>query len=244
MGLILKPNIFKPYGQIAAGMSLRGNDTGDFGFNMSTAIGDDPERVIANRRRLAERFGFSLERLAVQHQVHGDRILYVDQTYQPGDSDGLMTDQPGWLLAISVADCVPVLIAAPERGVVAGVHSGWRGSAQNIVGKSLAVLRDRFDLQPEDLRFWVGPSAGECCYEVGEDVAGAFNPLFSKELGEGKYLFDNRGAVVHQLMSAGVAPEHIEVDPRCTICDRRFQSWRRDGKRSGRMFAVIGMVPE
>ncbi|MCB0711589.1 MAG: peptidoglycan editing factor PgeF [Ignavibacteriae bacterium] len=244
MGLLIKPNIFKPYPQLVAAMSLRGGKGEAFGFNMSTAVGDREEQVLANRQHLAARLGFSLDRLAVQHQVHGDRVVYVDENYQLGDSDALYTNKTGHLLAVSVADCVPILIADPDRNVVAGVHSGWRGSVQNIVGKTLALLKDVYTLSAENLLVWVGPSAGQCCYEVGADVAGAFDSKHSRGISDGKYLFDNRGVVVEQLLAEDVLPERIEVDLRCTICDTRFQSYRRERERSGRMFAVIGVKEE
>ena len=136
------------------------------------------------------------------------------------------------------------MIADRDRSVVAGVHSGWRGSVQNIVGKTLALLKDVYTLSAENLLVWVGPSAGQCCYEVGADVAGAFDSKHSRGISDGKYLFDNRGVVVEQLLAEDVLPERIEVDLRCTICDTRFQSYRRERERSGRMFAVIGVKEE
>ncbi len=244
MGLIFRPNIFKPFPQVVAAMTYRGGVREPYGFNMSSYIGDAEERVTANRRKLAEGLGFPLDRLAVQRQVHGDRAVRVGEDYRPGESDALHTDEAGRLLAVSIADCVPVLVAEPEWGVVAAIHSGWRGSAQNIAGKTVKRLKREYGLSAAGLYLWIGPSAGQCCYEVGGDVAEAFAARHSREIGGGKYLFDNRGVVLEQLIDAGADPEHIEVDIRCTICDRRFHSWRREREQSGRMFAVIGLRDE
>ena len=241
MGLTITPQIFKTYPLIHAGMSLRGRSDKPFGFNLSNSVGDDPDQVRANRQKFARKLGFDSERLILQQQVHGDRIVRVEKNYQPGESDALVTDIPGLLLAVSVADCVPLLLSDPANSVVAAVHSGWRGSAQNIAAKTVDSLSDWFSLSAGNLVAWIGPSAGQCCYEVGSDVSEAFNSRHSRDIGGGKFLFDNRGVVLEQLLSTGLEAGKIEVDMRCTICDERFQSWRREGKKSGRMLAAIGM---
>ena len=242
MPLFSEPRIFKASNSVRAALTLRGTSRLPYGFNMSLSVGDSSADVQANRERAARRLGFAVDRLATQRQVHGSAIRLVDKGYQPGESDALVTNQPGWLLAVSVADCVPILVHDPVAGLVAGVHSGWRGTLANIVGATLELMHQRFGSRAGDMLMYVGASAGQCCYEVGEDVAGAFDAQHSRPLGGGKFLFDNRGAILAQLLAAGVPPGNIEMDPRCTICDANFHSFRRDGAASGRMFALIGMV--
>jgi YfiH family protein len=242
MALIYEPRIFKRFPNVRAAMTLRGEKDHPYGFNMSLSVGDDESRVIRNRARLASRLGFDPERLATQRQVHGDAICGVGQGYAPCESDALITREGAWLLAASVADCIPILIYDSARKVVAAVHSGWRGSRVNIAGKTIARLREDYGSDPADLFIYVGASAGECCYEVGEDVATAFEERYCRPFREGKYLFDNKGVVLDQLLAAGVPSVQIELDIRCTICDGSFHSYRRDGSRSGRMFGAIGMV--
>jgi copper oxidase (laccase) domain-containing protein len=82
----------------------------------------------------------------------------------------------------------------------------------------------------------------QCCYEVGTDVAEQFDDRYSLPLGGGKWLFDNAGVVLDQLIAAGLQPERIEMEDRCTICDPRLHSWRRDREKSGRMLALIGLT--
>lgn len=241
MAVIYTPKIFGGHEGVQAAITLRGSRDLPYGLNFSLGVGDDPERVHANRAELARKLGFPPERLATQRQVHGDTIALVGDGYVPGESDALITSEPGWLLAVSVADCAPVLLHDPVRGLVAGVHSGWRGSAAEIAGKSINALRRDHGSKPEDLVVYLGPSAGQCCYEVGDDVAMRFPRRYSREIGGGKYLFDNKGIVLQQLLDAGVLPGNIELDMRCTICDAGLHSFRRDGSRSGRMFAVIGL---
>ena len=244
MALKIVPKIFREFPEVRAAMTLRGNSSTPYGFNLSAHIGDDPERVEANRRKAAEMLGFRPDHLAVQKQVHGNTIVEVDDGYQLGESDALYTSQNGWLLGISVADCVPVLLYDPDAGVVAGVHSGWRGTLAGIGSAAVEQISAAAGVRPENLRAWIGPSAGVCCYEVGPDVAELFPAVHSCALENGKFLFDNRGAVLAGLLGAGLREQHIEVDMRCSICDERFHSYRRDGGRSGRMYALIGMVDE
>jgi len=206
---------------------------------MSLTVGDDQPHVEANRKRAAAALG--LAQMATQRQVHGNTCRIVDEQYAPTDSDALMTDQPGWLLAVSVADCIPVLLFAQRRNVVAAIHSGWRGSQQNIAGTAIAQMAQNYGVAPDELVAYIGPAASQCCYEVGNDVALQFPECHSRPIGNGKFLFDNKGVVLAQLLAAGVPAKQIELDPRCTICDSNFHSYRRDGTRSGRMFGLIGI---
>ncbi len=241
MALLYEPRIFKRFSNVAAAITLRGTGNAPYGFNMSLTVGDDPGRVRENRARLATRFGFDPGRLATQMQVHGDVVAVVADGYRPIESDAMISSAPGWLLAVSVADCLPVLMYDPVHHVVAGVHSGWRGTQANITGRTVERLREEFDARAGDLHLYIGAGASQCCYEVGDDVALLFDPRYCRGLATGKYLFDNKGAVLEQALAAGIAAERIELDTRCTICDAGLHSYRRDGMKSGRMFAVIGM---
>jgi len=241
MALIYEPRVFASVEGVRAAMTLRGTTRPPFGFNMSLSVGDDETSVHANRARLARRLGFAPESLATQRQVHGDVIADVSDGYAACESDALMTDREGWLLAVSVADCVPVLLYDPERRVIAAVHSGWRGTVLDITGATVRRMRERFGSDPSSLRAYVGASASQCCYEVGEEVAEAFGERYGRSIGGGKFLLDNKGRVFDQLLESGVQTGLVELDPRCTICSRQYHSYRRDGAQSGRMLAVIGM---
>jgi len=241
MPLLYQPRIFKPYTAVRAGVTLRSVTARDrFGNNMSLTVGDNSTRVEHNRERAAASLGF--RQLATQRQVHGNACHVVGPGYSPAESDALISDEPGWLLAVSVADCIPVLLFAEQRKVVAAVHSGWRGSQHNITGATIAQLLQSYGVAPDELIAYIGPAASQCCYEVGNDVATQFAEQHSRPLGEGKFLFDNKGVVLAQLFAAGIPTSQIELDPRCTICAPNFHSYRRDGSHSGRMFGVIGLV--
>jgi len=239
------PSIFRRSTLVRAAMTLRSVSARDpRGFNMSVAVGDDPRTVEHNRSALVERLGFERRCLALQKQVHGVVVAEVDEGYVAGESDAMMTDRPGWLLGASIADCVPVLIHDARNGAVAAVHSGWRGTEQNILTATLDTMAARYGTASGDVKMFIGPSAGGCCYEVRRDVAGRFPERYSRAYGEGTWLFDTRGVVLDQAVAWGIPSERIEVDPRCTICDSGFHSYRRDGTVSGRMLAVIGMPLE
>lgn len=236
------PSIFRRSTAVRAAMTQRSPSARDpRGFNLSAAVGDDPETVERNRRALVERLGFARERLALQRQVHGASVVHVDKGYAAGESDALMTDKPGWLLGASVADCVPVLVHDARNAAVAAVHSGWRGTEQNILTATLNAMSARYGTASGDVRVFIGPAAGGCCYEVRDDVAGRFPERYSTPYRDGTWLFDTRGVVLDQALAWGVPSSAIEVDPRCSICDHTFHSYRRDASASGRMLAVIGL---
>lgn len=241
MALIHTPAIFGQFPNVRAGLTLRAKEDEPYSNNMSLSVGDDPERVLANRARLSRRLGFEPDRLAMQQQVHGCGIADVADGYRPGESDAMITSRPGWLLAASVADCIPILIYDAVNHVVAAVHSGWRGTRAGVLPATLERMQSEYSCGLQGLWLYIGASAGQCCYEVGEDVAGAFETRFSRPLGGGKHLFDNRGVVLDQALAAGIPSGQIELDPRCSICGDGFHSYRRDGTRSGRMLGVIGM---
>lgn len=188
-------------------------------------------------------------------QVHGTDVLVVDrpvagrQTFE-GGWDSLVTNQPGVLLTVRTADCVPVLIHDPVRGVVAAVHAGWRGAVAGIVPKTLAAMRQRFGSQPASLRVSIGPSVGWCCYEVDEPVLSRLREGYADwrrlvdETRPGKAKLDLRGLVHGQVQSAGVQEGSIHAVSLCTVCHPTlFYSYRREGAVRGTMVSGIMLSP-
>lgn len=129
--------------------------------------------------------------------------------------DGLMTDQPGVLLAIQTADCVPVLVADRRRKVVAAFHAGWRGTVGRIVESGIGRMRLKFGSAPEDLIAAVGPAIGPCCYAVGEEVLSEFESQFSyyRELIHEVYETDSVRTRYPMLFLTQRAPGHSEIGP-------------------------------
>ncbi len=222
-------------------ISLRLEDKPNY-FSMrrnGTSAGD---AVTENRRTFFESVGFNDASAASGQQVHGDHIELIDSPGHYPETDALVTWNTNLLLTISVADCVPALLFDRQSKTIAAVHAGWRGTAIQIVAKTIQFMIEESRSGPENILAWIGPSAGVCCYKVGGEVAEKFSPAFAKESSEpGKFLLDLKAANLAQLVGAGIPQENIEVSRHCTICNTSFHSYRRDGKSSGGMLAVIAI---
>lgn len=218
------------------------NNGSPFGMNMSYNVGDRPESVDENRRRFLSALGIPADRLAIPVQCHSSRVESVTAPGRVDGTDALITNTRNLWLAVSVADCTPVFLADPNRDAIAAIHAGWRGSADSISVKAVERMRSEFGTEPGDLVAFIGPSAGVCCYEVGEDVTGRFGSRV-QQVRNGKRYLDLKLENASQLMSTGVPDANIETSPLCTICNPELlHSYRRDKDRSGRMMGVIGMV--
>ncbi len=213
-----------------------------FGMNMSYNVGDRQEVVNENRRQFLSALKIPVDRLAVPGQCHSSQIVTVTAPGRFESTDGLITCNPDLWLTITVADCTPIFLADRGQNAVAAVHAGWRGSAKSIAAKVVERMKAEFGTAPENLVAFIGPSAGVCCYEVGDDVTSRFGSD-SLKLRNGKSFLDLKSENVRQLMNAGVSEANIEVSPLCTICNPDLlHSYRRDKERSGRMMGVIGIV--
>jgi polyphenol oxidase len=220
-------------------------------LNLGRSVGDLPEHVAQNARRLASRAGLTPGQLVSANQVHGDRILRVDGATASdalpaalGDADGLMTRAPGVALCIRTADCVPVLLFAPDVPAIAAVHAGWRGALLAIAGKAVRELAQQMGADPAQVLAAVGPSIRRCCYEVSEELARQFTLRFGEGLvarpKEGGPHLDIAEAARRALLEAGVKEKNVDVLAHCTCCDQaRFFSHRRDHGRTGRHLSFV-----
>jgi len=251
---------------VVHGFSLRrgGVSTGPLeSLNLGRGVGDDAEAVEENLRRLAREAGLpGPEAFASAYQVHGDRVVGASHagemreifpaTESAGgdgshgiEADAVVALEPGIAASVRVADCVPILLFAPERGIGAAVHSGWRGTRLSIAGRGVRALQHVAGANPRTILAAIGPSIGRCCYAVSSDLADKFRALFGPEAAddpahvEHPHL-DLRRCVEGALLSAGVRPERIEQVAGCTSCDRAaFFSHRRDRGRTGRHLAFV-----
>jgi polyphenol oxidase len=243
--MFIKPKIFSPFPEIIAGQSTRegGASPMPFGLNLSSHVGDELDNVAENRKRFYSAIGVPDDaQFVYQNQVHSATINTVTGTEGiVNASDGLLTDKENVFLCVSVADCAPVLIYAPDKKLIAAVHAGWRGTEQLITYTMIKKLTS-LGADPELIHAFIGASASVDKYEVGTEVATLFEKDYYRELPNGKCLLDIKKANRHQLLIGGVPQQQIEISPLCSIADERLHSYRRDGKRSGRMFAVIGRI--
>jgi YfiH family protein len=186
-------------------------------------------------------FGTDLKALAVARQVHGNRVWLMERGNATADAvlpagDAIITNARGVVAGVTVADCVPVFLAVP--GLAVGLaHSGREGTRKNIAMATVRAMCREFAVSPEVIHAFIGPGAGVCCYAVDEEMAKAWREAGG--LGEGGRL-DLSGTICRQLCDAGLARERIALAQVCTICTRRFFSYRRDGT-AARNLALIGL---
>jgi len=223
--------------------------------NMGLHVGDDPAAVLENRRRFCSALGINPNDLVCAEQVHGNRISVVTEAERGTGAtsaeealpaaDGLLTDVPGLPLALFTADCVPVFLYEPTKKVVGVAHAGWRGTVSRIAETLVAALEEQFGGDVSSCRAALGPSAGPCCYDVGEDVVTAFREsdhpverIFVPGDG-GKLHLNLWEANTLQLERAGVPRRNVSWAKRCSVCSDACFSCRRDGTVTGRNMSVI-----
>jgi YfiH family protein len=203
-------------------------------------VGRGPER---SREQTLAAVELPAPPVAALRQVHSARVVAVDGAGFAGEGDALVTERAHLGLSVITADCVPLLLAAPDvvGWRLAAVHAGWRGIVGGVVTAALSrLLAD--EASRAAVRAWLGPAIGSCCYEVGEEVAGpvvaASAPEVASEGPRGRPHLDLRRAVSLQLAAAGVPAPRI-VGP-CTRCHPEvLWSYRRDGAKAGRNIAFI-----
>ena len=195
--------------------------------------------VLAELSWLEHAFGTIAAPLSQEHdvslkQIHSDIVLLAGHSAGcAGEGDGLLTNLAGRAISIRTADCYPILIADVKTRSVAAIHAGWRGTAARIVVRAIEKMHREFGAQPSDLRAAVGPGIGECCYEVGAEVAARFGKSGRSQI---NLALENR----RQLIEVGVSERHISVEGSCTYCNAdAFHSFRRQGDAAGRMISFI-----
>jgi YfiH family protein len=181
------------------------------------------------------------ERLISLKQIHSDIVFNADaaEAGRIGDGDGLILSRPGLLAGIRTADCQPILLVDEVHRVVAAVHAGWRGTAAEIGVKAVRRMGTEYGSDPNHILAAIGPSIGNCCYEVGPEVASQFQKFFpERDDLDRKTRIDLTEANRRQLLKAGV--KTVITGAPCTCCDFEFHSYRRD-KSDWRMYSVVGI---
>jgi len=177
-----------------------------------------------------------------QNQKHTDIVRYVDNTNTNSKkiSDAMITDCKNIFLNISVADCSAILVYDKNRKVIAAIHSGWRGTKQNIVNRTFNTLFNHYECNPNDINVIILPSASVKYYEVGKEFIEYF-PNSTVSI-NGKFYFDNQKEITSQLLACNISESNIVTNNECTIENNRFHSYRRDALKAGRMNAFIGII--
>jgi polyphenol oxidase len=204
-------------------------------LNLGKAVGDDPERVDENRRRICAEAGADPELLALNRQRHSTHVHRAEPGARGEPGDGLWSDVPGQPMLALSADCLTIAIARANGAepALAVLHAGWRGLLEGIVAAGCAALGET------KLAAAVGPAIGPCCYEVGPEVSGPFEQRFGPGLMHGRRL-DLWTAAERALREAGC--EDIHRFDLCTRCNPDlFFSERRTGRPRG-THGVLGLV--
>jgi YfiH family protein len=265
-------------------------------LNVSVGTGDKVERVLSNRLLALRGLGLEGYRCATAWMIHSADVLTLDGderedlrddwphcsylvdgqemswTTRPRQkADAVVTRRRGVALAMSSADCAPLMLYDPVRQAIGLVHAGWRGTARGIAAVVVDTMRERFGCQPEQIYAGIGPSIGPCCCEVGEEVHGFFlgerqfelmptrepyrnlvceSAVFTVQAIDDRETngwqeclsFDLWETSRNQLLLAGLTPEHIEVAGICTSCEKaRFFSYRGEHRQTGRFPSLLAL---
>lgn len=221
------------------------------GLNLGLSSGDAPDRVEENRDLLLDGLGFRREQVLALHQVHGSRVVGGAPSWFEEEADAAVTDDPGTLLVVSVADCLPILLHDPGSGAVGAAHCGWRGTALGLVADVVREMQQRYGTRPEEVRAAIGPGIAGACYQVGPEVAERFfeagfpTEVVAPDAGSpGRFRLDLNAANRWLLEGAGLSPSNVDDLALCTHCDAaRFYSYRRDAGATGRHWAFISPLP-
>ncbi|MDR1084584.1 MAG: polyphenol oxidase family protein [Deltaproteobacteria bacterium] len=239
-------DILAPYKSLRHGVFTRSGPP-ELGGELTFSFRPDiPNSQVLNSLKMAEE-ALGLGRSVFVMQTHSANIYVQEPTdpYSPRSPEDLiygydaLVTKPGRTLLIKLADCQGILLFHPPSEVIALVHSGWRGSKQNILGQTAAFLKEKMDIKPEELLAAVSPSLGPCCAEfinykteMPEEFWPYLNPANNH--------FDFWSITQKQLTGAGLRPHNIELAKICTKCQPEFYSYRRG--ESGRFAFLAGVV--
>ncbi len=202
----MKVKLFKNYPELIYGVSEKKDGS-------MKIWNSNKDKALKNRENFCRSIGCSLNRLIVANLEHSTQIKVLNKAEKiKGFSDGLITSRTNIFLAITMADCVPILFYAPERKVCGVVHAGWRGTAQKISQQFIKIAQKKFKVRPSQWLVFIGPAIGRCHYEVGRGVFTKFTKR-AREKRAGKYFVDLKEENKRQLLSSGVVKENIEVRP-------------------------------
>ncbi|MBU7008601.1 peptidoglycan editing factor PgeF [Phosphitispora fastidiosa] len=250
---------FNRSGLVKHGFSTRNGGAGKNPYNtlnLACHVGDYPETVIKNRQEVCRALEAEIEQMVTAQQVHSSVIRVVGQEHAGAgafsydtalpDTDGLVTNVPGVLLATFYADCVPLFIMDPVKRVIASVHAGWKGTLSGIGAEALKKMAQVFGSNPRDCLAGIGPAIGRCCYEVDVMVSDRFRHQYDwceqvlNPGADGRVRLDLPAANRNILVQAGIRSDNVEMSHICTSCNQDMLfSYRGSQGVTGRMGAFI-----
>ncbi|WP_370875139.1 peptidoglycan editing factor PgeF [Metabacillus malikii] len=240
-----------------------GVSTADYSsLNLGLHVQDSIEKVVENRKIVADTTSIMYDGWTFAEQVHGHHIEKITTenrgkgfySYDEAISkcDGFYTSEKGIILALCFADCVPVYFLEPSRKVVGIAHAGWRGTVENICGKFIDIWKNDELILPENIKVTIGPSISDCCYIVDEKVISEINKMNIQHINQSyekitdnEYKLNLKELNKYLLLNAGIKNENITISQYCTCCEEDlFFSHRRDKGKTGRMLSFIGINRE
>lgn len=237
--------LFAPYSNLVATLS----EKKDGSCRLPQAVNPEMRPFIReNRARFIKGFGIGEDDIIAAELVHSNTIYLAtvgDRGAVIPGTDALITNVPGIFLSVTVADCPPVFLFDPKTNSIGLVHAGWRSLAKNIIPLTIQKMANQLECEPENILAGVGPSIGNCHFEVKEDVLSKFTyflPVALRQEDGRKYL-DLKAIAKRQLETAGILPPHIAVSEACTFdLTEKYFSYRRDKPEILQtMMAIIGI---
>lgn len=226
---------------------LGGVSDGDFAFlNCGLDKGDDKEKVLKNHSRVAEHFGVDVSKLLFLEQVHGNKVVTVNDPWTPDtrpQADAIVTDKPNIAIAVATADCTPVLFADKKKKVVGVAHAGWKSAFTGIVEGTIEAMI-ALGAKVDNIEAVIGPCISAQSYEVNSSYKEDFlkensdnEKYFSASPREGRYLFNLPGYTADRIVKAGIKDlKNIEKDT--LVNDKFFFSFRRSFLQSRKYYGV------
>ena len=216
-------------------------------LNLGYTVGDNPKLVTKNIELIQDSIHLNGSRIVFPMQTHSCNVRIVENDKNTfANTDALITNVPGVCVAVRTADCVPVLLFDPVKKVVAAIHSGWKGTIQKISQKTIEIMHQQFNVNPNDIIAGIGPSIGPKVYEVGSEVVEQFNSEFRTESVIAPIPNSDKGLLnlwkVNKLIlqESGISEKNIEIAEMCTYSNPKlFFSARRDSVKCGRLASGI-----
>lgn len=231
------------------GISEHPFNTLNLGVNTKDAI----ENIEGNYSIICNEIGIDKDKLVLCNQVHKDNILVLTEEnsypFTAIEIDAIITNVPNIPLVTSYADCVPIFMLDPIKKAIGLSHAGWRGTVKKIGKKTIDLMVKNYNSNPEDILIGIGPSIGQCCYEVDESTISMFKNSFYSidsfvlKQKNNKFLLNLWEANKVTLIEAGIKDKNISLSGICTSCNNNiFFSYRGDNGNTGRMAAIIQLI--
>ncbi|WP_238915478.1 peptidoglycan editing factor PgeF [Clostridium sp. YIM B02555] len=188
---------------------------------------------------------FAADDVIYLKQIHSDKILKYENNasyIKNEEGDAIITNQKNIIIGVFTADCVPIILVDEVDGVMAAIHSGWRGTFESITLKTIRKMKAEFNIKVDNLRAYIGPHIRKCCYEVSEDLKKDFinkkSTIREEDLFEGRNL-NLEACILEDLKEAGVKACNINSLNLCTYCsdEIKLHSYRKSNGTYGRMFS-------